>query len=59
MTGDSFVNTLGVKDGSTVVVNKAVTKLNADTVNLSGGSFDVQGNAALNVDALEGTGGYR
>ena len=57
MTGDSFVNTLGVKDGSTVVVNKAVTKLNADTVNLSGGSFDVQGNAALNVDALEGTGG--
>lgn len=57
MTGDSFVNTLGVKDGGTVVVNKAVTKLNADTVNLSGGSFDVQGNAALNVDALEGTGG--
>lgn len=57
MTGDSFVNTLGVKDGGTVVVDKAVTKLNADTVNLSGGSFDVQGNAALNVDVLEGTGG--
>lgn len=57
MTGDSFVNTLGVKDGGTVVVKKAVNKLNADTIELSGGSFDVQGNAALNVDTLKGTGG--
>ena len=57
MTGDSFVNTLGVKDGGNVVVQKDVQKVIANNVELSGGSFDIQGNAAANVDSLTGTGG--
>lgn len=57
MTGDSFVNTLGVKNGGAVVVKEDVTKVNAGAVELSGGSVDVQGNAVLNVTTLTGTEG--
>ena len=57
MTGDSFVNTLGVKNGGTVVIQEAVTKVNAGAVEMSGGSVDVQGNAVMNVTSLTGTEG--
>ena len=57
MTGDSFVNTVGVTDGGSIVIQQGVEKVIADNVELSGGNLDLQGNANVNIDTLTGTGG--
>ena len=59
MTGDSFVNTVTVGDGGSIVVRKGVSVVNADKLTLSGGSISLQGDSAqqVNVNTLSGTGG--
>ena len=57
MTGDSFVNTVGVTDGGSIVIQQSVDKVIADNVELFGGNLDLQGNANVNIDTLTGTGG--
>ena len=59
MTGDSFVNNAAVNDGGVVNVTKDVKTVNAGSLDLNGGVFNLQGSSEqkVNVVSLTGTGG--
>ena len=59
MTGDSFVNNAAVNDGGVVNVTKDVKTVNAGSLDLNGGVFNLRGSSEqkVNVVSLTGTGG--
>lgn len=58
MTGDSFINQTTVGEGGEIVATKDVQKLNAEKINLSGGTLSLQHSSQnINVGELTGTGG--
>lgn len=59
VTGDSFINTVSVSDGATIVVSEDAKVLNSDKIDLNGGVLTMEGDATqqVSVNTLSGTGG--
>ena len=57
MTDNSFINNLALNEGGTVNIENSVTTVNATEIDMSGGAFNVQGNASIKTNKLTGTGG--
>lgn len=58
VTGDSFVNTANVSEGSAIILSENAEALNAQTVALNGGTISLKSTQQrMSVNSLSGTGG--
>ena len=58
VTGDSFVNTANVSEGSAIILSENAEALNAQTVALNDGTISLQSTQQrMSVNSLSGTGG--
>ena len=58
VTGDSFVNTANVSEGSSIILSENAEALNAQTVALNDGTISLQSTQQrMSVNSLSGTGG--